>query len=162
MRPHFGQRSCLHCSTWFDLEAHFPGFKKEPLAQLNREDKRWIHSLLESSMCGQGRLQTRGGTWQSWTNLEAAALQVESRRPATASHASPLCSKPVATRGHQAERRRGGHQLLRCKCCCGSNAFCQVLMSHPLQKAVPLPCQMYCRAAATARKLAGITGCSKT
>ena len=66
-----------------------------------------------------------------------------------------LLSKPV---GHQAERRRGGRQLLRCNCC-RSNACCQVLMSHPLHK----PCSTkYCRAAATARKPAGVAGCSKT
>ena len=134
LRLHFGQRSCVHSSTWFDLEAHFRSGKSD------QTKKRWIHLLLEStsSNCGQGRLQTRGGKWQSWTNLEAAALQAESPRPAP--NPLPLmlrrCPSPWRRGGHQAERRRGGHQLLCCKGCCGSNAFCQVLMSHPLRKAV--------------------------
>ena len=140
LRPHFGQRSCVHCSTWFDLEAHFRASNWNHLRSWIQTEKRWMHSLLEStsSICGQGRLQTRGGKWQSWTNLEAAALQVESPRPAP--NPLPLMLRrfpsPWRRGGHQAERRRGGHQLLRCNCCCGSNAFCQVLMSHPLHKAV--------------------------
>jgi len=140
LRRHFGQRSCVHCSTWFDLEAQSPGLKMEPLAQLDQTRRRWIHLLLEStySICGQGRLQTRGGKRRSWTNLEAAALQVESPRPAP--NPLPLMLRRVPSPwrrgGHQAERRRGGHQLLRCNCCCGSNAFCQILISHPLHNAV--------------------------
>ena len=31
LRPHFGQRSCVHCSTWFYLEAHVQGFKSNQL-----------------------------------------------------------------------------------------------------------------------------------
>ena len=140
LRPHFVQRSCAHCSTWFDLEAHVPGLKWNNLRSWIKKNKIWIHLVLEStsSICGQGRLEARGGKQQSWTNLEAAALQVECPRPAP--NPLPLmlrrCPSPWRRRGQQAERRRGGHQLLRCNCCCGSTALYQVVMSHPLRKAV--------------------------